>query len=78
MSSVVAPDSGRDIEHMKAEGHLGRCYLKGCAGDAANVIISALGYNLRLILAWLGIVLRAIILAMLHSCAPWLALKSTF
>src|SRR6516165_8215126 len=26
------------IGHMKAEGHLGRCYLKGRAGDAANVI----------------------------------------
>src|SRR5256885_7047178 len=28
------------IGHMKAEGHLGRCYLKGRAGDAANVIRS--------------------------------------
>jgi hypothetical protein len=27
---------------MKAEGHLGRCYLKGRAGDAA-VILSAVG-----------------------------------
>jgi hypothetical protein len=25
---------------MKAEGHLGRCYLKGHAGDAANVILT--------------------------------------
>src|SRR5262250_4008399 len=41
------------IGHMKAEGHLGRCYLKGRAGDAANVILSAVGYNLRLVLAWL-------------------------
>jgi IS5 family transposase len=24
------------IGHLKAEGHLGRCYLKGRAGDAAN------------------------------------------
>jgi hypothetical protein len=35
------------IGHMKAEGHLGRCYLKGRAGDAANVVLSAVGYNLR-------------------------------
>jgi IS5 family transposase len=28
------------IDHMKAEGHLGRCYLKGRAGDAANAILS--------------------------------------
>ncbi|MGY3396298.1 hypothetical protein ACVWW6_008889 [Bradyrhizobium sp. USDA 3311] len=26
------------IGHMKNEGHLGRCYLKGRAGDAANVL----------------------------------------
>jgi hypothetical protein len=25
------------IGHMKAEGHLGRCFLKDRAGDAANV-----------------------------------------
>jgi IS5 family transposase len=35
------------------EDHLGRCYLKGCAGDAANVILSAIGHNFRRILAWL-------------------------
>jgi hypothetical protein len=34
---------------MKAQGHLGRCYLRGRAGDAANVILSAIGYNLLLI-----------------------------
>jgi IS5 family transposase len=43
---------------MKAEGHLGRCYLKGRAGDAANVILTAVGYNLRLVLAWLRMILR--------------------
>ena len=37
------------IGHMKAEGHLGRCYLKGTAGDAAKA--TAIGHNLRLILA---------------------------
>ena len=52
------------IGHMKAEGHLGRCYLKGRAGDAANVILSAVGYNLRLVLAWLRIILRVILLAL--------------
>ena len=40
------------IGHLKAEGHLGRCYLKGRAGDAANVILSAVGHNFRRILAW--------------------------
>jgi hypothetical protein len=37
------------IGHMKADGHLGRCYLKGRDGDAANIILSAVGYNLRLV-----------------------------
>src|SRR5215510_767914 len=55
------------IGHMKAEGHLGRCYLKGRAGDAANVILSAVGYNLRLVLAWLRIILRVILLALLQT-----------
>ncbi len=41
------------IGHMKNDGHLGRCYLKGRNGDAANVILTAVGYNLRLVLAWL-------------------------
>ena len=40
------------IGHMKTDGHLGRCYLKGREGDAANAILSAVGYNLRLVLAW--------------------------
>ena len=40
------------IGHLKAEGHLGRCFLKGRAGDAANVILSAVGHNFRRILAW--------------------------
>jgi IS5 family transposase len=39
---------------MKAEGHLGRCYLKGRDGDAANVILTAVGYNFRRILAELS------------------------
>src|SRR5438034_4545463 len=57
------------IGHMKAEGHLGRCYLKGRAGDAANVILSAVGYNLRLVLAWLRMILRVVLLALLQAFA---------
>jgi len=54
------------IGHMKAEGHLGRCHLKGTAGDAANAILTAVGHNLRLVLAWLRILL-CLILAALRS-----------
>jgi IS5 family transposase len=49
------------IGHMKAEGHLGRCYLKGCAGDAANAILTAVGHNFRRILAWLRMLLRKLL-----------------
>jgi IS5 family transposase len=52
---------------MKAEGHLGRCYLKGRAGDAANAILSAVGYNFRRILAWLRALLRLILIAILRA-----------
>jgi IS5 family transposase len=55
------------IGHMKAEGHLGRCYLKGRAGDAANAILSAVGYNFRRILAWLRALLRLILIAILRA-----------
>jgi IS5 family transposase len=57
------------IGHMKAEGHLGRCYLKGCAGDAANAILSAVGYNLRRVLVWLRAFLSLILDALLHAIA---------
>ena len=56
-SSVIFPRRRSAIEaiigHMKNEGHLGRCYLKGRTGDAANVILTAVGYNLHLVVAWL-------------------------
>ena len=60
------------IGHMKNDGHLGRCYLKGRAGDAANVILSAVGHNFRRILAWLREFL-ALFLALLWrtlACPP--------
>jgi transposase, IS5 family len=63
---------------MKTDGHLGRCYLKGRDGDAANAILSAVGYNLRLVLAWLRIILCAILLALLQSFASRPAVKSAF
>ena len=57
------------IGHMKAEGHLDRCYLKGHAGDAANAILAAVGYNFRRILAWLRILLRLILAHLIASFA---------
>jgi transposase, IS5 family len=65
------------IGHLKAEGHLGRCYLKGRAGDAANVILSAVGYNFRRILAWLRNLLRFILAALIAAISFPSALQST-
>lgn len=42
-----------EIGHMKNDGHLGRCYLKGQHGDAINVLLVASGHNLRKLLALL-------------------------
>ena len=55
------------ISHLKAEGHLGRCYLKGRAGDAVNAILSAVGYNFRRILAWLRLLLRLFLIAIVRA-----------
>ena len=33
------------IGHIKTDGHLGRCYLKGREGDAANVVLTAISHN---------------------------------
>jgi IS5 family transposase len=55
---------------MKEESHLGRCYLKGHAGDAANAILTAAGYNFRRILAWLRSLLRLILSALIAALPP--------
>jgi transposase, IS5 family len=66
------------IGHMKSEGHLGRCYLKGRAGDAANAILSATGHNLRRVLAWLKAFLRPILMALLATFPVQSALNPAF
>ncbi len=62
---------------MKSDGHLGRCYLKGQDGDAANAILTAVGYNFRLILAWLSALLRLILIVITRSAPMQSALSST-
>jgi transposase, IS5 family len=42
------------IGHLKAEHRLGRNYLKGRAGDRANAVLAAAGYNFALLLRWLS------------------------
>lgn len=63
------------IGHCKTDGHLGRNFLKGRLGDQINAIMSAVGYNLRLILKWLRKLLRNIIAAIRAATNPPSALK---
>jgi IS5 family transposase len=53
---------------MKADGHLGRNFLAGAAGDAINLVLAAAGHNLRLLRAWL-IRLLAFLLSLLAISA---------
>lgn len=63
------------IGHMKAEGHLGHCYLKGRAGDAANVVFSAVGHNFRRSLAWLRVLWCLILTALTAAISVCSALN---
>ena len=40
------------IGHLKSDGRMGRNYLKGELGDKQNALMTAVGYNLRLLLKW--------------------------
>ena len=55
------------IGHMKTDGHMGRNFLKGRSGDHANAILTAVGYNFRLVLRWLRTLLRKIVEAILAA-----------
>lgn len=49
------------IGHMKTDGRLGRNFLAGVRGDAINALLCGAGYNLRLILNYLGALLPALL-----------------
>jgi len=53
------------IGHTKSDGLLERNHLAGAAGDAVNAILVAAGHNMRLLVAWLAALLRALITAWL-------------
>jgi IS5 family transposase len=59
--SAVEPAIG----HAKGEHRMGRNFLKGAHGDAANAVLAAAGYNFRRLLAWLAILWRVLIIAVL-------------
>ena len=44
---------------------MGRNFLRGTHGDAANAVLAAAGYNFRRLLAWLAILWRVFVMAVL-------------
>jgi len=57
------------IGHLKDGHRMDRNHLKGYAGDRANAILAAAGYNFRLLIRWLQALLRAL-LRMLLAHTP--------
>src|SRR4029453_13092977 len=58
--SAVEPTIG----HLKNEHRMGRNHLAGRAGDAANAVLAAAGYNFRLLLRWLALLLHLVLAAL--------------
>ncbi len=61
------------IGHTKSDGLLERNHLAGAAGDAINAILVAAGHNMRLLVAWLTALWRALITALVSASLPKLA-----
>jgi IS5 family transposase len=53
------------IGHLKDDHRLGRNYLAHRAGDAANAILAAVGYNFRRLIRWLSLLLSKILAALI-------------
>jgi len=64
-----------EIGHMKTEGRLSRCPLKGTVGDALFAVLNACGHNIRKILAhlraWLAWIIAAISNAVRHPARQY-------
>jgi IS5 family transposase len=52
-----------EIGHMKTDGRLSRCPLRGTNGDAVFAALCACGHNIRKILAYLRAWLASIVAA---------------
>ena len=62
----------------KTDGHLDRNFLTGRDDDQINTVMSAVGYNPRLILKWLRKLLRKIIAAIWAAITPRSVLKQAY
>ena len=74
--SAIEPEIG----HMKTDGRLARCCLKGIIGDAIFAVLCGCGHNIRKILAhlrtWLVLVIATILNAMTRPDRPPQALMA--
>lgn len=61
------------IGHMKQDGRLGRCYLKGPVGDQIHALLVGIGHNFRMILRKL----RLFCVFILGLCQGWLMRRSS-
>jgi IS5 family transposase len=57
------------IGHMKTDGRLARCPLKGTIGDALHAVLCGCGHNIRLILAHLRALMAEILRIILNAIA---------
>ena len=62
------------LGHMKGDGLLERNHLHGPEGDAVNAMLSAIGHNCRLLLAWFRQLLLRLMLAMIRRLFAMLPL----
>lgn len=58
------------IGHQKTDHRMGRNFLAHATGDAANAVLSAVGYNVRRLLAWLALWLAWILYNLRASQNP--------
>jgi transposase, IS5 family len=60
-----------EIGHMKTDGRLARCPLKGVIGDAIFAVLCGCGHNIRKILAHLRAILALVIAAILANLSGY-------
>lgn len=58
------------IGHLKNEHRMGRNYLHHSHGDAANAVLAAIGYNFRLLVRWLRLLLCLVLAALMATPKP--------
>lgn len=66
--SAIEPEIG----HMKTDGRLSRCPLKGTFGDAIFAVLCGCGHNIRKILAHLRALLALVLAAFCAAVMSWI------